>query len=202
MSVKILLAGIGGQGVLFAHRVLADCAVTQGFDVTGAETHGMSQRGGAVVSHLKIGERDAPLIRQGSADVLLAFDIAEAYRNLPFVRARGHVIINTALAELDVQVRAQLARLEIVERMIDADRIAATLGRATVTNAALLGFTSALGVLPFSGDALKETLARMTPARFREFNERAFDEGVQAMRDQQPKTENHTANVRSSYEGL
>ena len=202
MSIKILLAGIGGQGVLFAHRVLADCAVAQGFEVTGAETHGMSQRGGAVVSHLKIGERDAPLIRQGSADILLAFDASEAYRNMPFVRAGGVVVVNTSLTELDAQVRAQLAKLEIVARLVDADRIAGRLGRATVTNVALLGFTSALDVLPFSADALKETLAGMTPARFRAFNEQAFSEGVQACRDQQTETKDPAGNIQISNEAL
>lgn len=202
MSIKILLAGIGGQGVLFAHRVLAGCAVAQGFEVTGAETHGMSQRGGAVVSHLKIGERDAPLIRQGSADLLLAFDASEAYRNMPFVGPGGVVVVNTSLAELDAQVRAQLAKLEIVARLVDADRIAARLGRATVTNVALLGFTSALDVLPFSADALKETLAGMTPARFRAFNEQAFDEGVQVCRDQQTETKDSAGNIQISNEAL
>jgi indolepyruvate ferredoxin oxidoreductase beta subunit len=181
MNSKILLAGIGGQGVLFAHQVLADCAVAQGFDVTGAETHGMSQRGGSVISHLKIGESSAPLIRQGTADFVLAFDVSEAYRNLSFVRRGGVVIVNGTPANFPNEpVAAHLKRLQVMARVLDADGIAKKLGRTAAANVALLGFASTCGSFPLSRVALRETLARVARPQFVELNLQAFDEGVKA----------------------
>jgi indolepyruvate ferredoxin oxidoreductase beta subunit len=180
MNSKILLAGIGGQGVLFAHQALAACAIAQGFDVTGAETHGMSQRGGSVVSHLKIGDTSAPLIRQGTADFLLAFDATEAYRALPFVRRGGAVIVNSNLPNYpDERVRAQLATMGVAMRAINADAIARGLGRASAANVALIGFAVTCDGFPFTRDAMRETIARSAPERFLEVNLKAFDEGVQ-----------------------
>ena len=181
MDSKILLAGIGGQGVLFAHQLLADCAIAQGFDVTGAETHGMSQRGGAVVSHLKIGASAAPLIRQGTADFLLAFDAAEAYRNLPYIRRGGTIIVNSNLPNYpDARVAAQLAALNVALRVVDADAIVRALGRASVANVALIGFAATSAGFPFTREALRETIARVAAARFVEVNLKAFDAGVNA----------------------
>lgn len=180
MDCKILLAGIGGQGVLFAHQLLADCAIAQGLDVTGAETHGMSQRGGSVVSHLKIGDSAAPLIRQGTADWLLAFDATEAYRNLSFIRRGGTVIVNSSQVFNNEKILQQLARMNVVLLTVDADSIAKNLGRSSATNVALLGFASMCASFPLSHDALRETLKRVMRPQFLELNLQAFDEGTQA----------------------
>mgnify|MGYP001220096385 FL=1 len=181
MDSKILLAGIGGQGVLFAHQLLADCAVAQGLNVTGAETHGMSQRGGAVVSHLKIGDGAAPLIRQGTADWLLAFDAAEAYRNLAFIRRGGTIVANSALTDFpNAQVSQQLENFGVVLHVLDADSIARNLGRASAANVALLGFAAGCAGFPLSRDMLRETLVRVTRPQFVELNLQAFDEGARA----------------------
>src|SRR5574341_1699737 len=89
MEQKFVVAGIGGQGVIFATKVLSKAALLCGERVLASENHGMSQRGGSVLSHVKIGSDQSPLIRRGTADVLLAFDRLECIRNLPFVRAGG-----------------------------------------------------------------------------------------------------------------
>lgn len=178
MKSNIILAGIGGQGVLFAHQVLAECAVGQGLNVTGAETHGMSQRGGAVMSHLKIGNTDAPLIRQGTADFLIAFDATEAYRALAYVRRGGTLIVNTALSNFPHDnVRAHLDALDVTVRVLDANAIARALGRASVANIALLGLASSCATFPFTREALRETIARVAPQRFVEVNLKAIEEG-------------------------
>ena len=88
-ELKFILAGLGGQGVVFLTRLLAQTAVALGHAVMVSETHGMSQRGGSVISHLKIGGDEAPLIQRGTADVLLALEADEAVRNLPFLRRGG-----------------------------------------------------------------------------------------------------------------
>lgn len=186
MNNKILLAGVGGQGVLFAHQLLADCALAQGLDVTGAETHGMSQRGGSVVSHLKIGDGIAPLIRQGTADWILAFDAAEAYRNLAFIRRGGTIVVNTQSVPNNfpaAPVSQQLEKFNIALRVLDADGIARNLGRASVANVALLGLASTCVGFPLARAALRETLARATRPQFLELNLQAFDEGANKASD-------------------
>ena len=179
MNSKILLAGIGGQGVLFAHQILAECAAAQGYNVTGAETHGMSQRGGAVVSHLKIGDSPAPLIRQGTADFLLAFDSAEAYRSLAFIRRGGTVVVNCGIADFpDVRVREQLAAMNVTTRLLNADALAQSLGRASAVNVVLIGFASQCDAFPLATDALRETIQRIARPQVVALNLKAFDGGV------------------------
>lgn len=181
MNSKILLAGIGGQGVLFAHQLLAECAIAQGLNVTGAETHGMSQRGGSVVSHLKIGDSAAPLIRQGTADIVLAFDASESYRNLSFIRHGGTVVVNNSLRDYaNLSLLAQLASMKVSLRMLDADAIARALGRISTANVALIGFASTFEGFPLSTGMLRETVSHVAPERFIELNLKAFDEGVKA----------------------
>ena len=181
MNSKILLSGIGGQGVLFAHQLIAECAVAQQLDVTGAETHGMSQRGGSVVSHLKIGETSSPLIRQGTADWLLAFDASEALRSMPFIRAGGNVIVNSGSTDFaGERLMAHLAALNVSLCTVDADSIARALGRISAANVALLGYASTCTGFPLSQQSLQETIVRIAPERFRELNLKAFQGGVTA----------------------
>ncbi len=159
MQTRIVLAGIGGQGVLFAHRLLADCALAQGLNVTGAETHGMSQRGGSVVSHLKIGDGDAPLIRRATADFLLALDVSEGLRSLAFVRPGGMAIVDAPPDDArDAPLRAQLAARRVTWRALDASRIARELGRASVANLVLIGCAATCEGFPLSPDALRQTI--------------------------------------------
>ena len=180
MDSKILLAGIGGQGVLFIHQLLADCAIATGQNVTGAETHGMSQRGGSVVSHLKIGDGAAPLIRQGTADMVLAFNAPEAYRNLPFVRRGGVVVVNTAGEFPEEKLRGHFDAQQVTARTFDADQIAQSLGRATAANVALLGFACTCSNFPLPLEAVRETLRQSARPHTLELNLQAFDEGVRA----------------------
>ncbi len=184
MNSKILLAGIGGQGVLFVHQVLAECAVSQGLNVTGAETHGMSQRGGSVVSHLKVGDAPAPLIRQGTADWVLALDAAEAYRNLPFLRPGGALIVN-APGEFGNETARRLFDAQRIQvRTVGADGIARALGRASSGNAALLGFACTSLGFPFPPESLRETVRRFGRPESIPVNLQAFDAGVrQGIRD-------------------
>lgn len=193
MRYAILLAGIGGQGVLFAHNVLAECALAQGFNVTGAETHGMSQRGGSVVSHLKIGDTAAPLIRQGTADFVIAFDAAEAYRALPYLKRSGTLIVNVSPENFpDAQIQPQLDAWAIAVHACDADTIARNLDRASAANVALLGFATTCENFPFTAVALRAAIARIAHPRFTALNEKAFTEGINACQD------SHSAARRAS----
>ena len=98
MNKNCLLCGVGGQGVILASKLIAYAAMEKGMSVRTSETIGMAQRGGSVVSHVRIGEKTySPMIPKGSADVLLAFEPAEAVRSLPYLKAgkeEGCVIVN------------------------------------------------------------------------------------------------------------
>src|SRR5574341_31114 len=146
MERKLIIAGIGGQGVIYATKVLAQAAMMRGERVMASENHGMSQRGGSVMSYVKIGGSDAPLIRRGTADALLAFDLVEAIRNLSFLRAGGVVFVNGADG-LEPVVMARLNELGIGVHAIGADARAKELGSAAVANLIVLGFAAAHGAL-------------------------------------------------------
>lgn len=139
MNYKIIITGIGGQGVVFATRILAQVATSLDQPVMISETHGMSQRGGSVVSHLKIGGEQSPLIHQGTADILIGFNFDETLRQLPFIRPGG-VIFNNTDSSLTSKLDLQLKQLEIRVMSISASQIAVDLGSAAVTNVVMTGF--------------------------------------------------------------
>ena len=105
--MQSVIVGVGGQGIVFASKVLGHIALTRGEQVMGSEVHGMSQRGGSVISHFKIGAYKSPLVRKGCADVLLAFDQMEALRSYDFLADGAHAIVNVhdraALENKDLQ---------------------------------------------------------------------------------------------------
>nr|NJM02148.1 hypothetical protein [Desulfobacula sp.] len=88
-TINYVLSGLGGQGILFMTKVFAAAALEKGYNVLGAETHGMAQRGGSVVSHLRVGEARSSLVRAGAADFLISMDESEAYRYLPYLKKAG-----------------------------------------------------------------------------------------------------------------
>src|SRR5512136_2748137 len=94
MECRLVVAGVGGQGVIYAAKILSQAALARGERVIVSENHGMSQRGGSVLAHVKIGGSELPLIRRATADALIAFDRTEAVRNLTFARSGGSVFVN------------------------------------------------------------------------------------------------------------
>ena len=178
MERKLVLSGLGGQGVVFLTRLLAQTAVTLGHPVMVSETHGMSQRGGSVVSHLKIGSDQAPLIQPGTADILLALERDEAVRNLPFLRRGGAAFVNSEDG-LRPEVEAHLQRLDIRVWCVPASQMAMDLGSAAVANVVLAGFAAAFPALAFPYQALRETVQRLAP-RNRALNLQALEAGFRA----------------------
>ncbi|HZD43888.1 MAG TPA: indolepyruvate oxidoreductase subunit beta, partial [Methanomicrobiales archaeon] len=157
-TVNLVLCGLGGQGILFMTKVLAQAALDKGYKVMGAETHGMAQRGGSVVSHLRIGNVQGSLVRPHEAPIVLALEENEGYRNLPFLSRGGRLYVNTSSPLFPrEQVRAFLTRREIVHRVLAADKIARDLGAPLSSNLALLGFFSAFEGKPFDYEALRQT---------------------------------------------
>jgi indolepyruvate ferredoxin oxidoreductase beta subunit len=183
-TVNIVLCGLGGQGILFMTKVLAQSGLDKGFQVIGAETHGMAQRGGSVVSHLRFGEAESSLVKTDSALFLLALEEAEGYRNLPFVSRGGRIYVNTDGPDFPrAAVRDYLAKREIRCRSIPADTIARELGAPLSSNLALLGFFVGAEEDPVRAEEMRETLARISPEKFRDSNLRVFDAGAQKARE-------------------
>ena len=179
-TVNIILCGLGGQGILFMTRVLAQTALDKGFNVLGAETHGMAQRGGSVVSHLRIGDVQSSLIKTGSAHFLLALEENEGYRNLPFLSRGAHMYVNADPQRFPRQeVKAFLERKEITYHSAPAGTIALDLGAPLCTNLALLGYFTAFNVGPTTPEEIRKTIESISPDRFREINLKVFEAGLQ-----------------------
>ena len=140
---QILVCGAGGQGILFLTRLLADAAILRGAPVLTSEIHGMAQRGGVVVSHLKVGGFASPLIREGRADGLLALKNEDLMRHLRFLKPSGWAVVNAR--------SAPPADPGIAIRAFDADGLAKQRGGPRAVNLLLLGF--ALSPPDGSGDA-------------------------------------------------
>lgn len=177
--VNFVLSGLGGQGILFLTKVLAQAALDKGHNVMGAETHGMAQRGGSVVSHLRLGDVESSLVRTGAAHFLLALEENEAYRNIPFLAKGGRIYANASPASFPrEEARSYLERSRILCRSVEAGEIATELGGPMSSNLALLGFFSAFEDDPLTHDDLRGTIDRVSPERFRDLNVAAFDAGL------------------------
>jgi indolepyruvate ferredoxin oxidoreductase beta subunit len=183
IDLKLILSGVGGQGVLFATSVFSETALALGYDVLGSETHGMSQRGGSVISHLKIGAYESPLVRHGTADVLLAFDVQEAYRTLSFVRSDGLCFVNSARDDFwDSGVEGYLAKNGIAAHSFPADEVGLRLGSPRSANLVLIGYALSTPGVPFDYDQIRATIERITPPRFKGPNLEAFEAGYRRER--------------------
>ncbi len=175
-TINFVLSGLGGQGILFMTKILATTALNKGLNILGAETHGMAQRGGSVVSHLRIGEPKSSLIRAGSADFLLSMDESEAYRYMPFLKKGGKLYANAPTdAFPDEKTAAYLKKMEVQPRAIEAAKIAMELGSPKSTNLALIAFFAAFGDGPLTADDLRSTVDSMSPGKFKEMNLKIFD---------------------------
>lgn len=189
---NILVAGIGGQGVMTAAEILSQTALNQGFDVKKTEVAGMAQRGGVVTSHVRFGSQVlSPAIPPGEADILVGFEPAEALRWCSQLRPTGVVMINTTRQEPPVvslglydypeDPVAEIVKTGIQCHAFDAGAIARELGNFKLVNTVMLGAISEL--LPFPAETLKaEILDRFRDRKpaLVEINEKAFELGRQA----------------------
>lgn len=182
---NIMIVGVGGQGTLLASRILGNAVISEGYDVKVSEVHGMSQRGGSVVTYVKYGDKVfSPIIDRGEADMILAFEKLEAARALPYLKEGGTVILNdreiapmpviTGAAEYpDGLVDDIAAKAKVIA--IDALSLSLEAGSAKAVNVVLIG------VLARSSDISKEvwiqTIKDTVPAKFLDLNLKAFELG-------------------------
>ena len=183
--MNILLAGVGGQGIILASEILIEVLMRAGYDVKKSEVHGMAQRGGAVSSHVRFGQRIySPLIEEGTADVILAFEKMESLRYLHYLKPDGMVIVNDqqmnpmtvtgggAVYPTDIEEQLQAAAVPII---VNAFEIAQELSNLRTINIAMLGALSEhLGV---SIEQWLEVISERVPKGTEALNQEAFERG-------------------------
>ena len=179
MKVQIVLAGIGGQGILFSSKIFSELGLKLGLDIMGSETHGMSQRGGSVTAHLKLGKFQSPVIRTGTADVLYSFEENETYRTLKFLRRGGVCFVNLEdPGRFDQKVLDYLKEKEITFRSFDASGAAAKIGSVMFANILLIGYSVGTGLVPFNTEDLRYVLESVSKKKNLKMNLKAFEIGI------------------------
>lgn len=184
-----MLAGVGGQGILFAARALGMAALKKGYDVKVSEVHGMAQRGGSVVSYVRIGRKVyAPVVEKGCCDLLVAFEELEGLRWLSYLRKGGRVILNQQRIDpmpvisgkakypgnIPTVIRNHAGGVDLVDALAVAEKC----GSIRTVNTVMLGMTARY--LPVEEEVWLEALAEVTPARMLEVNRQAFIRGYRA----------------------
>lgn len=189
MNLNCLLAGVGGQGTVLASKIIAQTAINQAYPAHTSETIGMAQRGGSVVSHVRLGQEScSPAIPKGQAEVVIGFEPAEAVRNISYLHNEGTVLLNVnpimpVTASLGVgayevekiiSFAKQQAKKVIV---IDGNALCKKAGSAKVLNVIMLGVAIKAQLLPFTKADIIKTLEENLPPRFLKLNRKAFDIG-------------------------
>jgi indolepyruvate ferredoxin oxidoreductase beta subunit len=186
----IIVVGVGGQGVILLSHVIGKSALKAGYSVRGAETHGMAQRGGSVISHIRIGCEYGPMVPPGGADILVALEPAEALRYAHYLVKDGVVLVNThPILPVTVttgratypsleDIRAPLQRISKTVKTLNATELAIEAGTPQAMNVVMLGLLAPY--LPLKEDLLVETLAESIKPKYLAMNKRAFELGKRA----------------------
>lgn len=187
---QIVIVGVGGQGTLLASRILGRIAIAEGLDAKVSEVHGMSQRGGSVITHVRIAEGGekvySPLVEQKGADVIVAFERLEALRALPYLKEGGSIVLNDQkILPMPVITGAMEYPADALERVkasanviaVDALGAARACGTGKAANIVLLGVLSRL--LPYSVERWEEAIRACVKPAFLDVNLKAFETGRQ-----------------------
>ena len=186
---NIMIVGVGGQGSLLASKLLGHLLMEQGYDVKVSEVHGMSQRGGSVVTYVRYGDRvNSPVIDKGEADFIVSFELLEAARWLEYLKPDGQIVTNTQQIDpMPVITGAAKYPENLVEKMraagakvdaMDCLALAEEAGSAQAVNLVLLGRLSHYFGLP--DEDWQRSIEACVPAKFLELNRRAFELGKNA----------------------
>jgi indolepyruvate ferredoxin oxidoreductase, beta subunit len=193
---NVIIGGVGGQGNVLASQILGQMLVTRGYVITIGETYGASQRGGAVMSHLRLSEKDqfSPLIPEGRCDLLVSLEPVEALRILePYGHPGVMALINTRpIFPMDVisgnaaypEISKVIQKIQTLSRItwsINATEIALQMGDPIFSNMAMLGALSATNALPVDRQGFEETIKELLPLQKLSDNLKAFDHGSKAV---------------------
>lgn len=197
MKMDIVIAGVGGQGNIFASLVISQYAMKKGLNILGSETIGAAQRGGSVVSHIRIsdGAIYAPLISRGQADLLIGMEMVEMMRHIRLLNPNGAFLLNTmriptVLNNMALDEYPETERILAAARkhcpngiVIDASSLAKKLGNIQMTNVVMLG-ALAKAFAFFNYTELKDLVKANSPSRFQEANVKGFEEGYKMINGQ------------------
>ena len=188
MTKNIMIVGVGGQGTLLTSRIIGKTAMEMGYDVKISEVHGMAQRGGSVVTFVRFGDKvNEPVVEEGQADVIIAFERLEALRYAHFLKKDGVLVVNDCRIDpMTVVIGAKTYPENILEGLakehkvysIDAQKIALELGNSKVLNSVVLGY--AASHIGFDKDTWLNTVSTTVPAKTIEINKKAFICGYEA----------------------
>ncbi len=186
-NLNIMVVGVGGQGTLLTSRIIGKTALNAGFDVKMSEVHGMAQRGGSVVTFVRYGEKvSEPVVEEGSADVLIAFERLEAMRYAHYLKKDGVMIVNDCRIDpMTVVIGASAYPENIIETLkekhnvyvLDGGAIAKELGNSKVLNSVVLGLSAKH--IGFSKEEWIETVKNTVPPKTVEINVNAFNKGYE-----------------------
>lgn len=188
MTTNIMITGVGGQGSLLASRILGNTFISLGYDVKVSEVHGMSQRGGSVVTYVKYGKEVAsPVICKGEADFLISFELLEAARWLPYLKKDGVVVTSTqkinpmpvvmGVKEYPENIAEKIEAKGIKLMKADALAIAEACGSSKASNVVLIGMFAKHSDIP--KEVFLKAVEESVPAKFKELNIEAFNRGYE-----------------------
>lgn len=189
MNKDILVCGVGGQGTVLASKLIASAAMNVGNMVHSAETIGMAQRGGSVTSHIRIGDTAySPLIPEGSADLILAFEPSEAVRNLKYLKKDGTVIVNSVAVtpsteSLNDSTYDGTEMIDYLKKkchciIVDGDELCKPFGSSKFFNIAILGVSVGSGKIGLEQNIILNEIEKRVPERFISINKEAFLAGM------------------------
>ncbi|WP_048149426.1 indolepyruvate oxidoreductase subunit beta [Methanolacinia paynteri] len=185
-SYDLLIVGVGGQGTILASNIIGEACLSEGRTVRSAETHGMSQRGGSVETHIRIDGKYGPLISPGTADLIISFDLLEAVRYSHFLKKGGvivsgkDIVVPTSTFQQGLEVPSRESLEEMLSGtecyIIDAVSAALEAGNMLSQNIVMLGAAS--HPLPVKPGSLLEVVKKLVPPKTVEINSKAFEIGV------------------------
>ena len=184
----IMIVGVGGQGTLLASRILGHVLQSAGYDVKVSEVHGMSQRGGSVVTYIKYGDKVyRPVIEKGQADMVVSFEQLEAARYVPYLKKGGTLLTNTqkinpmpvitGACQYPEELIAKMENMDINAICVDALSAANEAGSSKAVNVVLMGVLSKI-MKDFPVEEWRKAVDACVPAKVKEINEKAFELGT------------------------
>lgn len=188
-TTSVMIVGVGGQGSLLASKLLGNLLLDQGFDVKVSEVHGMSQRGGSVVTYVRFGEKVySPIITEGEADIIISFEKLEAARYAKFLKKGGKIVVNTqqidpmpviiGAAQYPENVLDELTQKGVSVDALDALSLAEEAGSSKAVNIVLMGKAAKYFDIPY--EKWIEAIEKTVKEKFVEMNKKAFDLGYRA----------------------
>ena len=185
-TTSVMIVGVGGQGSLLASKLLGRLLVDEGYDVKVSEVHGMSQRGGSVVTYVRFGEKVySPIITQGEADIIISFEKLEAARYAPYLKKGGKIVVNTqqidpmpviiGAAQYPENVIGELIDKGVNVDVLDALSLAEQAGSSKAVNIVLMGKAAKYFDIPY--ESWIKAIEKTVKEKFVEMNKKAFDLG-------------------------